>query len=164
MVTQMKLLSPLRIFLFTALVATAATPAARAASLARFAGSGSGLILINQSTTVLEGNANPKVTASARAAKFVISCTINNVAAKQTITLRSGHASVDHLLPGINGFQASASGTYKIHGTTVRVTLPFSGGTMYMEIDTTTFGSILRISSQILLNGAQPIYSTIIAT
>jgi hypothetical protein len=33
-----------------------------------------------------------------------------------------------------------------------------------MEIDTTTFGAVLRISSQILINGALPIYSTIIAT
>ena len=141
-------------------------PAAKAGSLARFNGSGVGLVLISQGSSALEGNANPNVKATARSAKFVFKCTINSVAATQTITLKNGHAKIDHILPGINGFQESATGTYRFHGSTVRVTAPFSGGTLYMEIDTTTFGSTLRVSEQLVYSNGQtlPIYMTIIGT
>lgn len=143
-----------------------AAPAAKAGSLARFNGSGVGLILISQGSSALEGNANPNVKATARSAKFLLKCTINSVAATQTITLKNGRAKIDHLLPGISGFQESATGRYRFHGTTVRVTAPFSGGTLYMEIDTTTFGSTLRISEQLVYSDGTtlPIYMTIIGT
>jgi hypothetical protein len=145
----------------------AAAPAAQAKgrSLARFAGSGTGLILISQGSTALVGNANPKVKANARSARFLLKCTINNVAVTQTITLKNGRARISHLLPGVSGFQESASGRYSFHGSTVRITAPFSGGTLYMEIDTTTFGSTLRISEQLVYtNGTATVYSTVIGT
>ena len=137
-------------------------------SLAQFAGSGTGLILISQGQAVIVGNANPKVKASAKSAKFVIKCTINNVTANQTITLKHGRATVNHLLPGLSGFSASASGTYKLKGNMVRATLPFtagtSKGTLNIQIDTSPYGSSLRIASQLLYtDGTTPIYSTIIA-
>lgn len=138
-------------------------------SLAQFAGSGTGLILISQGQAVIVGNANPKVKASAKSAKFVIKCTINSVAATQIITLKHGRASVDHLLPGLSGFSASASGTYKLNGNRVRAVMPFtagtSKGTLYIQIDTTPYGATLRIASQLLYtDGTAPIYSTITAT
>jgi hypothetical protein len=142
--------------------------AVEAKSLAGFAGNGTGLILISQGKAVVVGNANPKVKASAKSAKFNIKCTINNVAANQTITLKHGRATVNHLLPGLSGFSASASGTYKLNGNKVRAILPFtagsSKGTLYIQIDTTPFGSTLRVSSQLLYSdGTAPIYATIIA-
>jgi hypothetical protein len=73
------------------------------------------------------------------------------------------------MLPGVSNFEAPVTGTYRFHGNTVRVIAPFSNstgtGTLYMEIDTTTFGSTLRISQQIVYsNGGLPIYMTIIGT
>jgi len=143
-----------------------AAPAAKAGSLARFNGSGVGWLLISQGTTALGGNANPKVKASAHAATFTIKCTVNSVpTAPYVIKLKNGHASINHMLPGVSGFEGGVTGTYRFHGSTVRITAPFSGGTLYMEIDTTTFGSTLRISQQIVYsNGTLPIYMTIIGT
>jgi hypothetical protein len=144
-----------------------AAPAAQAGgSLARFKGSGVGWLLISQGSTVIGGNANPKVKATARAATFTIKCSVNNVpTAPYVIKLKNGHASINHMLPGVSGFEGGVTGTYRFHGKTVRVTAPFPGGTLYMEIDTTTFGSTLRISQQIVFsNSTSPIYMTIIGT
>lgn len=146
-----------------------AAPAAKAGSLKRFAGSGVGVLLISQGSFATVGSMGANVKASARSAKFVLKCTISqngvSVTKSQTITLKNGRATVDHILPVIDGFQNGASGSYKLHGSTVRVTAPFSGGTLYMEIDTTTFGSTLRISEQIVYtNGNLPIYTTIIGS
>jgi hypothetical protein len=143
-----------------------AAPAAKAGSLARFNGKGAGFVLISQGSTALGGNANPNVKASARAATFTIKCTINSVpTAPYVIKLKNGRASINHMLPGVSGFEGGITGTYRFHGSTVRITAPFSGGTLYMEIDTTTFGSTLRISQQIVYsNGNLPIYMTIIGT
>jgi hypothetical protein len=147
-----------------------AAPAAKAGSLARFNGSGVGWFLISQGSYATGGNANPKVKATARAATFTVKCAVNGVTtAPYVIKLKNGHASINHMLPGVSNFEAPVTGTYRFHGNTVRVIAPFSNstgtGTLYMEIDTTTFGSTLRISQQIVYsNGGLPIYMTIIGT
>jgi hypothetical protein len=114
-----------------------AAPAAQAGgSLARFKGSGVGWLLISQGSTVIGGNANPKVKATARAATFTIKCSVNNVpTAPYVIKLKNGHASINHMLPGVSGFEGGVTGTYRFHGKTVRVTAPFPGGTLYMGLD-----------------------------
>jgi len=164
----LSLVRPVFLVFLLAVVAGPGVAAAKGKSLAGFAGSGSGLILISQGEVSVVGNANPKVKASAKAAKFTLKCTINNVSATQVISLRKGRATVSHLLPGLSGFEASASGTYRVGGGKVRATLPFgsgsSAGTLYIQIDTTPFGATLRVSSQILYtNGTPPIYATVIA-
>jgi hypothetical protein len=147
-------------------------PAWAKGSLASFNGKGTGYFIISQNGAfAASGSVNPAVKASAKKAKFVLACQIGNPAVKatQTITLKHGRAQLDHLLPGYSGFETSASGTYKLVGGKVRATLPFSnsngGGTVYIEIEKTSFGTVLRVSTQITFrNGSNPIFMTTFAT
>jgi hypothetical protein len=162
------------LFLAFLLVALAGAQVAGAASLTVFEGNYGGkytgvLTIAQGSATRLIGSANTKVSASRKAGKFTIKGTLNSTGFVQTISLGSnGRAQLSSVLPGGTGsFQASASGSYTVHGKAVKITISNPGGlrgSMTMTINFINAGSTLCISSVVTPNGSDPIFTTVIGS
>ena len=128
-----------------------------------FNGKYTGVLVIAQSDARIVGNANVK----SRNGKFTITGSINNVSYRQEISLAAnGGASVSTGLPGIAAYNQRIIGTYS-GSKRVNISAPLTSpqsGTFRMQIQKTTFGSTLSISTVIVSDGQPPIYVTIVAT
>ena len=160
--------NPLSVWLrglsFALLLITIAAPVAAHAKVpSSFRGKYTGVLVLAQADGRVVGNANVKV----RGGKFVITGAINNVAFRQDISLApNGGASVSTGLPGIAAYNQRINGTYsgkKRLNISAALPAPRSG-TFRMQIQKTTYGSTLSISTVIVNAGEPPIYVTVVAT
>jgi hypothetical protein len=110
-------------------LALLASGQAGASSLSVFKGKYGGVLLITQGTANLPANADTKVKAIAKSAKFTVKGTLNGKAYTYVISLANGQATVSTLFPGGTGsvFGKSATGTFKAHGKSVAITITNPG-------------------------------------